>query len=62
LGGRGKQISKIKASLVYRVSSNTARATQKNPVSKKTNQKQKQNKNKTSYTLDEPKVEERIKG
>jgi hypothetical protein len=42
LGGRGRQISEFKASLVYRVSSRTARATQSNPVSK--NKKQKQNK------------------
>jgi hypothetical protein len=35
LGGRGRQISEFEASLVYRVSSRTARATQKNPVSKK---------------------------
>jgi hypothetical protein len=34
LGGRGRQISEFKASLVYRVSSRTARATQRNPVSK----------------------------
>jgi hypothetical protein len=34
LGGRGKQISEFKASLVYKVSSRTARATQRNPVSK----------------------------
>jgi hypothetical protein len=33
LGGRGRQISEFKASLVYRVSSRTARATQRNPVS-----------------------------
>jgi hypothetical protein len=37
LGGRGRRISKFKASLVYRVSSKTARATQRNPVSKKQN-------------------------
>jgi hypothetical protein len=37
LGGRGRRISEIKASLVYRVSSKTARATQRNPVSKKQN-------------------------
>jgi hypothetical protein len=30
---RGRQISEFKASLVYRVSSRTARATQRNPVS-----------------------------
>ena len=33
--GRGRRISEFKASLVYRVSSRTARATQRNPVSKK---------------------------
>jgi hypothetical protein len=32
--GRGRQISEFKASLVYRMSSRTARATQRNPVSK----------------------------
>jgi hypothetical protein len=34
LGGRGRRISEFEASLVYRVSSSTARATQRNPVSK----------------------------
>jgi hypothetical protein len=34
LGGRGRQISEFNASLVYKVSSRTARATQRNPVSK----------------------------
>jgi hypothetical protein len=49
LGGRGRQISEFEASLVYRVSSRTARAIQRNPVSKKpkTNkQTNKQNKTK----------------
>jgi hypothetical protein len=42
LGGRGRWISELEASLVYRVSSRTARATQRNPVSKnKTNKKPK---------------------
>jgi hypothetical protein len=36
LGDRDRQISEFKASLVYRVSFRTARATQRNPVSKKT--------------------------
>ena len=36
LGSRGRWISELKASLVYRVSSRTARATQRNPVSKET--------------------------
>ena len=33
--GRGRQISEFKASLVYRVSSRTARAIQRNPVLEK---------------------------
>jgi hypothetical protein len=43
LGGRW--ISEFEASLFYKVSFRTARATQRNPVSKQTN-KQKQNKKK----------------
>jgi hypothetical protein len=35
LGGRGRGISEFEDSLVYRVSSRTARATQRSPVSKK---------------------------
>jgi hypothetical protein len=38
LGGRGRRISEFEASLVYKVSSRTARATQRNPVSKKQKQ------------------------
>jgi hypothetical protein len=34
LGGRDRQISEFEASLVYKVSSRTARAIQTNPVSK----------------------------
>jgi hypothetical protein len=34
LGGRGRQISEFESSLVYKVSSRTARATQRNPVLK----------------------------
>jgi hypothetical protein len=48
LGGKGRRISEFEASLVYRVSSRTARATQRNPVSK--NQKTKQNKTKQNKT------------
>jgi hypothetical protein len=44
LGGRGRLISEFEASLVYRVSSRTAMAIQKNPVSK--NQKKKEKKKK----------------
>jgi hypothetical protein len=43
LGGRGRQISEFEASLVYRVSSRTARADSKNQGNKQTN---KQTKNK----------------
>jgi hypothetical protein len=49
LGGRGRRISEFEASLVYRVSSRTARATQRNSVSKKQKNKNKnKNKNKTN--------------
>jgi hypothetical protein len=48
LGGRGRKISEFEASLVYRVSSRTAKATQRNPVSK--NKKQKQNKQTNKQT------------
>jgi hypothetical protein len=41
VGGRGRQISEFEASLVYRVSSRTARATQRNPVLKKEKKKRK---------------------
>jgi hypothetical protein len=47
LGGRGRQISEFEASLVYKVSSRTARVIQRNPVSKtktKTKNKAKTNK------------------
>ena len=37
MGDRDRRISEFEASLVYRVSSRTARATQKNPVSEKKN-------------------------
>jgi hypothetical protein len=41
LGGRGRWISEFKASLVYRVSSRTARTIERNPVSKKKKKKKK---------------------
>ena len=44
-----RRISEFEASLVYRVSFGTARATQRNPVLKKTKQKQKQKKKEKSY-------------
>jgi hypothetical protein len=53
LGGRGRRISEFKASLVYKVSSRTGRAIQRNPVLKnKTKQnKTKQNKTKQNKTI-----------
>jgi hypothetical protein len=44
LGGRGRQISEFEASLVYKVSSRTARVIQRNPVLK--NQKKRKKKKK----------------
>jgi hypothetical protein len=44
LGDRGRQISEFEASLVYRVSSRTARAIQRNSVSKNNNRKKPKNK------------------
>jgi hypothetical protein len=43
---RGRRMSEFKASLVYKVSSRTARATQRNPVSKKQNKTKQTNKQK----------------
>jgi hypothetical protein len=51
LGGRGRQISEFEASLVYRVSSRTAKATHRNPVLK--NQKKKEKKEKEKKKKDE---------
>jgi hypothetical protein len=50
LGGRGRQISEFEASLVYKVSSRTARAIQRNPVSEKNKKKKKKKKNKKRIT------------
>jgi hypothetical protein len=50
LSGRGRQISEFEASLVYRVSSRTARATQRSPLSKTKQNKTKQNKTKQNKT------------
>jgi hypothetical protein len=55
LGGRGRQISEFEASLVYRVSSRTARAIQRNPVLK--NQKEKRKKERKE---EEEKEEEEV--
>jgi hypothetical protein len=46
LGGRGRWISEFEASLVYRVSSRTARVIQRNPVLKKRKKKKKEKRKK----------------
>jgi hypothetical protein len=58
-GGRGRQISEFKASLVYKVSSRTARAIQRNPVSEKN--KTKQNKKTCLYNFEKLHLERREK-
>jgi hypothetical protein len=50
LGDRGRRISEFKASLVYKESSRTARAIQRNPVLKTPNQKKKTSKKKKKKT------------
>jgi hypothetical protein len=42
LGGRSRWISEFEASLVYKVSSRTARATQRNPVLKNQKERKKE--------------------
>jgi hypothetical protein len=51
LEGRGGLISEFEASLVYRVSSRTARATQRNPVSEKPKKKKERKKRKLMFFL-----------
>jgi hypothetical protein len=50
LGGRSRWISEFEATLVYKVSSRTARATQRNPVLKQQQQQQQQQKTKQNKT------------
>jgi hypothetical protein len=62
-GGRGRRISEFEASLVYKVSSRTARAIQRNPVSKnhknkQQQQQQKKNKNPTKQNKQQTKANE----
>jgi hypothetical protein len=59
LGGRRRQISEFEASLVYKVSSRTARATQRNPVLKNNNNKKKKEKKKEKKKGKERKGKER---
>jgi hypothetical protein len=55
LGGRGRWISEFEASLVYKVSSRTARTIQRNPVSKKQKTKNK----KTNKQIKKQVIEEK---
>jgi hypothetical protein len=56
LGGRGRRISEFEANLVYRVSSRTARAIQRDPVSEK---KEKRKKRKEKKRREEKRREEK---
>jgi hypothetical protein len=58
LGGRGRWISEYEASLVYRVSSMTARATQRNPVSREKKKKRKEKKRKEKKRKEKKRKEE----
>jgi hypothetical protein len=48
-GGRGRQISEFEASLVFKVSSRTARAIQRNSVSKNQKKKRKEKKKRQGW-------------
>jgi hypothetical protein len=62
LGGRGRRISEFEASLVYKVSSRTARAIQRNPVSeKKQKTKNKKQNTKPNKTKPKPKTKTKTK-
>ena len=60
-GGRGRQVSECKASLVYRVSFRTARATQRNPVSKTKQNKNPKNNRKKKKKNKKPKPNQKNK-
>jgi hypothetical protein len=62
LGGRGRRISEFEASLVYRVSSRTARAAQRNPALKKKKQKNKKNNKKKKERKRKERKEKKRKG
>jgi hypothetical protein len=61
LGGRdrGRRISKFEASLVYRVSSRTARATQRNPVPGEEKEKRREEKRREEKRREEKRREEK---
>jgi hypothetical protein len=61
LGGRGRRISEFEASLVYKVSSRTARAIQRNPVLKQNKTKQTKTKHKQERKKERKKERKREK-
>jgi hypothetical protein len=60
LGGGGRRISEFEASLVYKVSSRTARATQRNPVSKRQKKKKKKKKKEKTKRMEASRVKQFI--
>ena len=61
LRGRGRQISEFEASLVYRVSSRTARGIQRDPVLKKNAKNKQTNKQRTKRKKEKEKRKKRKK-
>jgi hypothetical protein len=61
LGGRGRRISEFEASLVYKVSSRTARATQRNPVLKKKERKKEKEKKRKEKKREKKRKEKKRK-
>jgi hypothetical protein len=59
LGGRGRQISEFEAGLVYKVSSRTTRAIQRNSTSKKQKPEKQQQKNQNNNNKTK-KIEKKI--
>jgi hypothetical protein len=60
LGDRGRRISEFKVILVYRVSSRTARTTQRNPVSEKKRKRKRKRKKKKKEKRKKKKKKTRI--
>jgi hypothetical protein len=59
LGSRGRWISEFEASLVYKVSSTTAKATQRNPVWEKKKKKERKEKKRKEKKRKEKKRKEK---
>ena len=60
MGGRGRRISEFEASLVYTVSSRTARATQR-PLSQKTKEEKKKKRKKEERKKERERERERVR-